>query len=900
MPVSWLRRLIGQRAGMDSTARKRFGAQPACVHLYLEFLEQRTLLSFLPAVNYTAGQEPFAVALGDFNNDGIPDLAIANLQSNNISILLGNCDGTFGPPANYAVGVNPDDIIAGDFNHDGNLDLAVANATSNTITVLFGLGNGQFQFAGTYPVAVQPVKLAVGDFNHDGNLDLVAACYNGGAISVLLANHDGTFQPAVNYPDSSGPNSVRVGDFNGDGNLGLAVANTFTDNVSIFLGNGDGTFRPEMRYATGANPTDIAFGDFNGDGKVDLAVVTQHSNNVSILFGNGDGTFGAPVNYAVGSQPRFIVAGDFDHNGKLDLAVTNFSDNDVSVLSGTGTGTFQGPVNYPVGTGPDKLAIGDFNSDGLPDLFVMNPYSNNFPILLNAQPLATHFAISTAASSTAGSPLTVTVSALTSFNTLATNFTGAVHFTSSDPQASLPAEYTFTAADCGVHSFTAILKTAGQQTITVAPILTAGNPVAYYRFEEGSGNQIINSVDGSVAGTHNATYSTNVPVSPIPLTGRTNDFSLQFNNTAALITAQPFIFNNGFGDGTFEFWINAPNQANSGIFWTRADSSDADRFNVYVLSGGVFGFDYREPNGQLHTLLPAGPFITPLNSWTHVAVTRTGNTYRFYENGTLIYTATDTNPNLPATNAWTIGGRAGFPFTGLIDEVRFTNGALAPNQFLNAAQPTPASAVVQVTPAAASTLLVSGYPSPTTENSRHSFTVTAQDAYGNTAISYRGSVHFTSTDRSATLPRDYTFRASDNGVHTFFATFRGRPGTYSLAATDTRVPSITGMQTIVLVTRQADSESHSGGQAVAPPSPLVNQEAGTLGLSSWTLALPTNLPFAAQDIARQVMLDFVFSGGDAVSSPSDLDLRWPHGGIADEAVVDWLGREVTTQTLLSF
>ena len=104
-------------------------------------LEDRTLLSFLPPVSYGVDSTPRFVAVGDFNGDGNQDLAVGN--GNDVSVLLGNGDGTFRPAVHYAAGIGPIFVAAGDFNGDGKLDLAVA--ISGGVRVLLGNGDGTFQ-----------------------------------------------------------------------------------------------------------------------------------------------------------------------------------------------------------------------------------------------------------------------------------------------------------------------------------------------------------------------------------------------------------------------------------------------------------------------------------------------------------------------------------------------------------------------------------------------------------------------------------------------------------------------------------------------------------------------------------------------------------------------------------
>jgi hypothetical protein len=198
-----------------------------------------------------------------------------------------------------------------------------------------------------------------------------------------------------------------------------------------------------------------------------------------------------------------------------------------------------------------------------------------------------------------------------------------------------------------------------------------------------------------------------------------------------------------------------------------------------------------------------GTFTVPRNTWGHVAITRTvdsptQHTYRFYKDGTLQYTSIDHNPNLPTSTTWTVtGGRSNLMLTGLVDEIRSADKELSSSEFLNI-QPASRSSSVSVSPAAASSLVVAGFPSPTTAGSRGSFTVSAADPYGNSATSYRGTVHFTSSDKRATLPKNYTFTAADNGRHTFHAVLRTL-GTQSLTAFDRKNLSISGTQAGIVV-----------------------------------------------------------------------------------------------------
>jgi hypothetical protein len=238
------------------------------------------------------------VAVGDFNGDGVLDLAVVNGgdssgRGRGVSVLLGHGDGTFGPAVTYAAGNFPQAVAVGDFNGDGVPDLAVANYGSDTVSVLLGQGDGTFRPATNYFVGFDPISVAVGDFNGDGILDLAVANqgsspdYADGNVSVLLGQGDGTFRSARNYTAGIGPSSVVVGDFNGDGIPDLAVADA-GGGASVLLGNGDGTFGAALSYTAGRGPISVAVADFNGDGFPDLAVANNLSDDVSILLNDGN------------------------------------------------------------------------------------------------------------------------------------------------------------------------------------------------------------------------------------------------------------------------------------------------------------------------------------------------------------------------------------------------------------------------------------------------------------------------------------------------------------------------------------------------------------------------------------------------------------------------------------
>ena len=346
------------------------------------------------AATFGTDTQPTSIVVADLNSDGKLDLVTANVFDT-VSVILSNGDGTFQNPTNYPTGgQNSDCVAVADVNRDGKLDLVVLNAdpaSSAQISVLLGNGDGTFRSATQFSTGSDspPQSLVLGDFNRDGNLDVAVTDLSDGTVSILLGNGDGTFQPPVKSPAGPNVDSMVIGDFNHDDMLDLAVTNANDSTVSILLGNGDGTFQPPVTFPAGSGPYHLITADLNVDGNLDLAV-DNYGSGVSILLGNGDGTFQPPVAYTVGSpnstQLWAMASGDLDGNGTVDLEFMNASNDgqtgEVLVLFGNGDGTFQPQaVLYP-SVAYGLIIAGDFNSDGRLDLVVASRNGSGGTVLL--------------------------------------------------------------------------------------------------------------------------------------------------------------------------------------------------------------------------------------------------------------------------------------------------------------------------------------------------------------------------------------------------------------------------------------------------------------------------------------------------------------------------------------
>lgn len=240
------------------------------------------------------------MAIADLNGDVIPDIVATVLgvadNPGCLAIFLGQGNGVFSSAHEISSGGNtPFSVAVGDLNHDGIPDLVVANFGDpfrnnfGNVSILMGNGDGTFQSPVIYSGLIEPSQVALADFNGDGNLDLVIIAAKK-EILVALGKGDGTFLKPTAYPVPRTPGPFVLADFNGDGKLDIAMVGTGrqppgSGAVGIMLGNGDGTFQPPVLFRVGDLPNALAVGDFNGDGRPDIAVLTVGaSSTISILL----------------------------------------------------------------------------------------------------------------------------------------------------------------------------------------------------------------------------------------------------------------------------------------------------------------------------------------------------------------------------------------------------------------------------------------------------------------------------------------------------------------------------------------------------------------------------------------------------------------------------------------
>ena len=352
--------------------------------------------TFQAARSYPAGIHPTAVVAGDFNGDGRLDLAVADAGNYDgteagVSILFGNGDGTFQPPSFYPGGALPWSIAAGDFTGNGILDLAVANLASNDVTILFGDGHGGFPSSIDVPLgnqADEPVSIVAGHFTGGPALDLAVGEQTSDTISILQNNGQGGFvalPPIPVLPASSlggQPSSlvtVVAGDFLGTGHSQIAALSAGsdlagTDQVSIIASSAGGFVAlPPTVVGSGIAADSMVAGSFSGSSALGLAITEQYAGTVALLEGNGHGAFSTQTTLDVGSEQSLsvITAADFTGDGLLDLAIAASSPNSVAIELNLGSGQFASPslVGLALRNNP---VVADWSGDGASDVAIVD------------------------------------------------------------------------------------------------------------------------------------------------------------------------------------------------------------------------------------------------------------------------------------------------------------------------------------------------------------------------------------------------------------------------------------------------------------------------------------------------------------------------------------------------
>ncbi len=295
----------------------------------------------------------------DVNGDGRIDVVHTNFSAREVSILLGNGDGTFQAERRVPVGEYASSVALADVNRDGVLDLVTTHYATAEVAIQYGQADGTYVAGPHIAVDDFPTAAVIADVNDDGLPDIVTAHMHNAKVQVHLAQIDGSFvsQPASTV--GNGPVALAIGDVNGDGRLDIVSANFLSSDVSILPGLGVGKFGPEQRVvlSTGSGPTAILIADLNADGIADLATADFNANTVSIALRKSDGSYEGVQSMAVGQHPIALAAFDVTRDGLLDLITANLVSGDLSVLPGGAAGVFSTAQRWANAVVPAPLFV---------------------------------------------------------------------------------------------------------------------------------------------------------------------------------------------------------------------------------------------------------------------------------------------------------------------------------------------------------------------------------------------------------------------------------------------------------------------------------------------------------------------------------------------------------------
>jgi hypothetical protein len=802
--------------------------------------------TFQPASNVSAGGAATYVATGDFNSDHIVDLAVVNKSSAQVSVVFGKGDGTFGSPTAYATQVGPGSVGVGDFNGDHKLDLAVPTFFGSALTLLQNKGTGAFGLGTAYATDSRPIGIAVADFNGDGRLDIATVNDFADNLFVFPGTGTGTFGAPAAYVVGDRPTWVTAADFNGDGLPGLAVVNSNSGTVTLL----------EAAPATAAHfRVRVATSTATAGGACQIIVTALDSENRlmpgytgTVSFTSSDGAATLPAAYkftaadrgvhrftftlrTAGAQNIVAHAGAASGSGTVNLVAAPASHLQVTAAPAT-AGTpfdvtvtardpygnvdtnFSRPVHFSTSDPAKGASVpGDYTftaSDNGVHTFVgeatlltagtdtitatdpptTGPYGSTTVAVQAAA--ASQLFISAPTSVTAGTLFTVTVTARDPYSNVATGFLGTVGFTSSDGNAALPADYAFTPADKGVHTFLlqATLKTAGPQSLTVSGASCTSGQQNGIQVKPGAAAQAL--VIGQPANTFIATpITTGVTVQVedtygnpvaagvhVTLALANNPSTAGLSGTSALTA----------GGGVATFRSVAVSKAGQGYTLVAHAgtglSTPSSPFTVYAATH--FGLSLSSTQAQAGTSFQV--IVTALDAANHADPTYVG-TIHFSS------TVPAALASVPSDYPFQASDQGQQTFSVTLNKAGLQTMTVA-DRVKPAAK---GSANVTIAPAAASVFAVTGYPLSTLVNAPHSFTVIAEDIYGNTVTSYAGTVQFSEQGGTAVLPAPYHFTTLDKGRHVFTATFQSVGGDQSLTVADQTNSADTGTESGITV-----------------------------------------------------------------------------------------------------
>ncbi len=369
------------------------------------------------AVYFTCGSLPVGVATGDLDNDGKPEIVVANSETNTLSVFrntttTNNISSTsFAAPISLTTGFGPYYVKIADIDADGKQDIIVTNASTSVNKISVYKNNstvGSLSFGSKVDYnsgGLVPTDVAVADIDKDGKPDIITTLRGSAKIAVLrnITNvgviNTSSFSSAVTYNTGLAPFKLAVGDVDNDGKIDIAVSNYSSDNVTIFHNNAipgiiaSSSLDAGTTYTTGVGPTGISIADINADGKPEIITTNTASNTISVFQNtnsiSGTTSFSSKIDFATGNLPEDLDVADMDGDGKIDIVVGNYFGSSFSIFRNTITGSsitsssLTRRLNKTGSIYPSGISCRDMDSDGKPDVVLLNGGINTVGIYKN-------------------------------------------------------------------------------------------------------------------------------------------------------------------------------------------------------------------------------------------------------------------------------------------------------------------------------------------------------------------------------------------------------------------------------------------------------------------------------------------------------------------------------------
>jgi len=543
--------------------------------------------------NFTTFDGTNTATIGDFDNDGKPDIAPASGKVSILRNISTSSNVAFAAKVDFdasssAIG----GINSADIDGDGKLDILYCNVTQSTLGILRNIstvGNMSFTTEYTFPTSGNSNYISIADFDGDGKPDIVTGNPSNGTVSVFLNTStvgNISFATLIDYTTAAGSYIVAVGDIDGDGKPDIAASNQNSSTVSVLRNLstvGAISFATSLYFSTGSGPRCVSLGDIDGDGKLDIVTGNSFAASVSLLRNTstvGNISFATRFDLSTGAStvPTQVALIDLDGDGKIDITTANqTSTNTVSTLrnrSNVGSFSFDATVNYSAPNNPYGITAGDIDGDSKPEIIACTDNINDISVLRNqiGSPIITSF---TPTSGPSGTQVIITgsnftgatgvsfggvaassftfISSTTIIATVGTGASGNVAVTTATGVGSLDG-FVFTLPPPTITSFTPTTGTLGTvvtitgTNFTNATSVTFGG-VAAFSFTVASATTILavvnnGSASGSVAVTTASGTSTRAGFTYNPPPPSIKSFSPTIGTNGTIVTIKGVNFLN--------------------------------------------------------------------------------------------------------------------------------------------------------------------------------------------------------------------------------------------------------------------------------------------------------------------------------------------------------------------